>query len=93
MSNEKPMKPSQQLMKAKEAMQTKCPLVVEEVISSLARCEMVYDNCEDPIEKYFAREARHVLQDLGGQLLSLASHPNIQKIVESSSNELQEDIL
>jgi hypothetical protein len=74
-------------MKMKEAMQVKCPLAVEEVIASLARCEMVRTNCGDPIEKYFAKESINVLQDLGGQLLSLASHPNIKKIVDTAPND------
>ncbi len=88
MSNEKPMKPSEQLRQLKETMPIKCPLAVEEVISSLARCELVHDNCDDAIEKYFAKEASNVLQDLGAQLLTLASHPNIKKIVETAPNGL-----
>jgi hypothetical protein len=91
MSNEKPMSPSQQLMKIKEKIQAKCPLAVEEVISSLARCELVYNNCDDKIEKYFAKESINVLQDLGGQLLSLAAHPNIQQIVESAPQGFEPD--
>ena len=91
MSNEKPMSPAQQLMKLKETIQVKCPLAVEEVISSLARCELVYNNCGDKIEKYFARESMNVLQDLGGQLLSLATHPNIQKIVETAPQGFEPD--
>lgn len=88
MSNEKPMKPSEQLRQLKETMPIKCPLAIEEVISSLARCEIVHDNCEDAIEKYFAKEASNVLQDLGAQLLTLASHPNIKKIVDTAPNGL-----
>jgi hypothetical protein len=93
MSNEKQMKPSEQLRQLKETMPIKCPLAIEEVISSLARCELVHDNCEDAIEKYFAKESCNVLQDLGAQLLTLASHPNIKKIVDTAPNGLQEDIL
>ena len=88
MSNENPMKPSEQLLKMKETMPIKCPLAVEEVISSLARCELVHDNCDDAIEKYFAKESCNVLQDLGAQLLTLASHPNIKKIVDTAPNGL-----
>ena len=53
-----------------------------------ARCELVHDNCDDAIEKYFAKEASNVLQDLGAQLLTLASHPNIKKIVDTAPNGL-----
>lgn len=88
MSNEKQMKPSEQLRQLKETMPIKCPLAIEEVISSLARCELVHDNCEDAIEKYFAKESCNVLQDLGAQLLTLASHPNIKKIVDTAPNGL-----
>lgn len=88
MSNENPMKPFEQLRQMKEKMTIKCPLAVEEVISSLARCELVHDNCDDAIEKYFAKEASNVLQDLGAQLLTLASHPNIKKIVDTAANGL-----
>lgn len=88
MSNEKQMKPSEQLRQLKETMPIKCPLAIEEVISSLARCELVHDNCEDAIEKYFAKESYNVLQDLGAQLLTLASHPNIKKIVDTAPNGL-----
>ncbi len=88
MSNEKPMKPSEQLRQLKENLPVQCPLSVEEVISSLARCELVHDNCDDAIEKYFAKESCNVLQDLGAQLLTLASHPNIKKIVDTAPNGL-----
>ena len=88
MSNEKQMKPSEQLRQLKETMPIKCPLAIEEVISSLARCELIHDNCEDAIEKYFAKESCNVLQDLGAQLLTLASHPNIKKIVDTAPNGL-----
>lgn len=88
MSNEPPMRPFEQLRQLKENMTIKCPLAVEEVISSLARCELVHDNCDDAIEKYFAKEASNVLQDLGAQLLTLASHPNIKKIVDTAPNGL-----
>ena len=82
------MKPSEQLRQLKENLPVPCPLAVEEVISSLARCELVHDNCEDAIEKYFAKESCNVLQDLGAQLLTLASHPNIKKIVDTAPNGL-----
>ena len=88
MSNENPMKPSEQLRQLKETMPSKCQLAIEEVISSLATCELVHDNCDDAIEKYFAKEASNVLQDLGAQLLTLASHPNIKKIVDTAPNGL-----
>lgn len=88
MSNEKIMKPSEHLRQLKETMSIKCPLAIVEVIASLARCEIVHDNCDDAIEKYFAKEASIVLQDLGAQLLTLASHPNIKKIVDTAPNGL-----
>ena len=69
-------------------MPIKCPLAIEEVIASLARCELVHDNCGNAIEKYFAKESCNVLQDLGVQLLTLASHPNIKKIVDTAQNGL-----
>lgn len=88
MSDEKQMKPSEQLRKMKEMLPIKCPMAITEVIASLARCELVHDNSSDEIEKYFAKEASSVLQDLGAQLLTLASHPNIKKIVETAPNGL-----
>ena len=89
MSNaDKPMKPSEQLLQMKENLPVKCPLAVEEVISSFARCEMVYANCDDNVEKYFAKEAMNVLHDMSTQLLSLAAHPNIKQIVDSAPNGL-----
>lgn len=82
------MKLSEHLRTLKENLPIQCPLAVEEVISSLARCELVRDNCDDPIEKYFAKETCNVLQDLGDQLLILASHPNIKKIVDTAPSGL-----
>lgn len=88
MSNETQMKPSEQLRKMKEMLPIKCPMAIVEVIASLARCELVHDNSDDDIEKYFAKEASTVLQDLGAQLLTLASHPNLKKIVDTVPNGL-----
>ncbi len=85
---DKPMKPSEQLLEMKENLPVKCPMAVEEAISSFARCEMVYDNCGDKVEKYFAKEAMGVLHDMSLQLLSLAAHPNIKQIVDSAPNGL-----
>ena len=72
----------------KEMLPNKCPMAIVEVIASLARCELVHDNCDDAIEKYFAKESCNVLQDLGAQLLTLASHPNIKQIVDTAPNGL-----
>ena len=55
----------------KEMLPNKCPMAIVEVIASLARCELVHDNSDDDIEKYFAKEASSVLQYLGAQLLTL----------------------
>ena len=60
----------------KEMLPNKCPMA------------RVHDNSDDDIEKYFAKEASSVLQDLGAQLLTLASHPNLKKIVDTAPNGL-----
>lgn len=88
MSNKTTMKPSEQLRQMKGMLPNKCPMAIVEVIASLARCELVHDNSDDDIEKYFAKEASSVLQDLGAQLLTLASHPNLKKIVDTAPNGL-----
>ena len=82
------MKPSEQLRQMKEMLPNKCPMAIVEVIASLARCELVHDNSDDDIEKDFAKEASSVLQDLGDQLITLAYHKNIKKIVDTATNGL-----
>jgi hypothetical protein len=63
-------------------------LAIDEIIASYSRCELVYDNCDDKVEKYFSREVMGVLRDISAQLLSLASHPNLDQLVDGASNEL-----
>lgn len=59
----------------------KHPMVVDEVVSTLARCEMVVNNVADPKEQYFAEQACAVLSDLGEQMYTLLQHPQIDNIV------------
>ena len=88
MDTETNIKASRQLTKLKETIPIKCPMAIDELISSLARCEMIRENCDDDIEKYFAKEAANVLEDIGTQMLTLASHPNIKQLAETSPNGL-----
>jgi hypothetical protein len=67
------------------------PLATSEIIASLARCELVMKNCSDNKEKYFARMATSVLSELGEQMLSLASHPELDKIVEDEFKSFPDD--
>jgi hypothetical protein len=82
------MSPTDQLFALKEKLPCKCPLAIEEVMASLARCELVYNNLDDKIEQYFAHESIGVLRDMAMQLLTLASHPNIKDIAESAPGQL-----
>lgn len=82
------MKKSEQLIQIKDNLKAKCPLAVDEIVASFARCEIIHDICNDKVEKYFAGESMNVLHDLSTQLLTLAEHPNIQQIVENIPDEL-----
>jgi hypothetical protein len=82
------MSPTDQLFALKEKLPCKCPLAIEEVMASLCRCELVYNNLDDKIERYFAHESIGVLRDMAMQLLTLASHPNIKDIAESAPGQL-----
>lgn len=88
MPNDRPTNPTDQLFILKEKLPCNCPLAIEEVMASLARCELVYNNMEDKVEKYFAHETIGVLRDMAMQLLTLASHPNIKDIAESAPGQL-----
>ena len=59
-----PMNPADQLFALKEKLPCKCPLAIEEVMASLCRCELVYNNLDDKIEQYFAHESIGVLRDI-----------------------------
>lgn len=87
MSDKKPTL-SEQLFEMKKTMKAKCPMALDEVIGSFARCEMIYANTDDKIEKYFAREAMNVMHDMATQFTGLATHPNLQQIVESAPDGL-----
>ena len=57
------------------------PMAVDEVVSTLARCELIMTNTADPKEQYFAEQASAVLADLGEQMYTLLQHPQIDSII------------
>jgi hypothetical protein len=77
---------SEELNRAKLLLQS-VPLAVDEVISSLARCELIRDNIGDRTERYFADEAARALGDLGEQLITIAAHPHLEEIINAAMPE------
>lgn len=80
---ETPLKPSEQVKKLKENL-SHCPMAIEETVATMNRCEIILNNTDDKVEKYFAKEAVGVLAEMSAQLMSLASHPNINQIVDGA---------